>query len=91
MRLSRAWPIFGGDERTLVRHQCRRAVATIRSLGIYLQDAGKHNILFNRTTRSVTLVDFEHYGHATEHHRTLDAPEMFDTFGDVEIIEFAGG
>lgn len=33
----------------------------------------------------MTLIDFEHYGHATEYHGTLDAPEMFDIFGDGEI------
>lgn len=89
--ISRAWPSLGAEDRTLVQHQCRRAVASIRSLGIYLQDAGKKNVLFDTNTRTVTMVDFEHYGHATEHHRTLDAPEMFDIFDDVEIIEFAGG
>lgn len=83
--LSRAWPSLGADERIIVRDQCQRAVGSIRSLGIYLQDAGKYNVLYNSTTRRTTLIDFEHYGHATEHHRTLDAPEMFDIFGDEDV------
>lgn len=76
--LSRDWPSLGSVERTIVRDQCQRAVGGIRSLGIYLQDAGKHNVIYSTTTRRTTLIDFEHYGHATEHHQTLDAPEMFD-------------
>lgn len=81
--LSRAWPHH--DERIIVRGQCQRAVGSIRSLGIYLQDAGEYNVIYNSTTRSTTLIDFEHYGHATEYHRTLDTPEMFDIFSDGEI------
>ena len=38
-----------------------------------------------------TMVDFEHYGHATKYHRTLEVPEMFDIFDEVQVIEFAGG
>lgn len=79
---------LGADERILVWHQSQRTVECIRFLGVYLQGAGKGNVIYNTTMRRTTLIDFEHYGHVTEHHGTLDPPEMFDILDDVEIVGF---
>lgn len=56
-----------------------------------LQGAGKQNVIYNATTRRTTLIDFEQYEHATEHHRTLDASRMYGIFVDRELTGSAGG
>lgn len=52
-----------------------------RSLGVYLPETGKHNVLYNRATKSVTLVDFESLGNSSGMEHELDAPELLAIFG----------
>lgn len=43
-------------------------------------------MLYDRASGSVTMVDFEHYGHCTPAHlRNLDAPELRAIVDDSEL------
>lgn len=67
-------------------------MAVIRGLGIYLQDVGRHNVLYARQSKKVTMLDFEHYGQCTpHHHRDLEAPELIEIFGESGSLDIRGG
>lgn len=90
--LNTLWPNLTLNERTLIRRQCQRAVAVIRELGIYLQDAGRHNVLYARQSKKVMMLDFEHYGQYTpHHHRDLEAPELIEIFGASGLLDIRSG
>lgn len=91
-RLSDLWQTLRHHDRVNIRNKCREAVAIIRQLNIYLQDASKQNVLYERSTGKVTMLDFEHYGKCTERHlRNLDAPELLGVFGRSGMIQITGG
>lgn len=66
-----------------IREQCREAVVVLRRLGIYLLDSGPHNVLFDRESGRVTMIDFEQYRMCMDEKRkrSLDAPELVTIFG----------
>lgn len=81
-RLSDLWHVLNQPDRIYIRDKCGEAVAMGRQLSIYLQDSRKENVLYDRRTGKVTMVDFEHYGIRTERHmRNLDAPELLSILG----------
>lgn len=83
--LSDVWPHLNLDERNHVQSECMKAIGILRSVSIRLADAGKHNVLFDRETRTVTLVDFEHIGFCEYPEDTTSLePEMSAIFGDEE-------
>lgn len=55
----------------------------LRRLGIYLLDSGPHNVLFDRESGRVTMIDFEQYRMCMDEKRkrSLDAPELVTIFG----------
>lgn len=63
-----------------IREQCREAVVVLRRLGIYQVDSGPHNVLFDRESGRVTMIDFEQYGMGMEE-IPLDA-ELLTIFGN---------
>lgn len=91
-RLSDLWPTLDQSDLIYIRNKCREAVAVIRQLNIYRQDSNRTNVLFDRRTGKVTVVDFEHYGMCTERHlRNLDAPELLALFGRSGVLQISGG
>lgn len=57
--LSHIWDSLVDRERLRVREECEKAIHILRSVSIYVPDAGKHNVLYNRDTGAVTMLDFE--------------------------------
>lgn len=48
---------------THILARCKQALnILLRKIGIYLQDPGTHNVLFDMVSGRVVLVDFEMYG-----------------------------
>ena len=91
-RLSDIWQAIHHPDHIHIRNKCREAVAIIRQLNIYLQDSNKQNVLYERSTGKVTMLDFEHYGKCTEHHlRNLDAPELLKIFGRSGMMQITDG
>lgn len=87
------WPSLRQNERAHLRGQCRQAVVVLRCLGIYLQDLGRHNVLYARNTGKATMADFEYYGQCTERHMQLidNAPELVAIFGHSGLLDISGG
>lgn len=75
------WDELDIHERTHVREECEKAIHILRSLSIYVPDAGKHNVLFDRQTGTVTMLDFET---AIECPQSEHMPyvELLSLFGD---------
>lgn len=91
-RLSDLWQTLSQPDRIYIRNKCREAVAIIRQLNIYLQDSRKQNVLYERRTGKVTMLDFEHYGMCTPRHlQSLDAPELLTIFGRSGMSQITGG
>ncbi|KAH2643829.1 hypothetical protein KXV79_004719 [Aspergillus fumigatus] len=84
------WDELDIHERTHVREECEKAIHILRSLSIYLPDAGKHNVLFDRQTGTVTMLDFET---AIECPQSEHMPyvELLSLFGDSTMRERARG
>ncbi|CAG8902924.1 unnamed protein product [Penicillium egyptiacum] len=57
--LAHIWDDLSNRERTHVREECEKAIRILRSLSIHVPDAGKHNVLYQRETGAVTMLDFE--------------------------------
>ncbi|KUM66252.1 hypothetical protein ACN42_g862 [Penicillium freii] len=79
--LAHVWDELSNRERTHVREECEKAIRILRSLSIYVPDAGKHNVLYQRETGAVTMLDFET---AMECPRSEQVPyaELRSLFGD---------
>ncbi|KAJ5720218.1 uncharacterized protein N7483_008152 [Penicillium malachiteum] len=56
--LTNIWDSTSGHERTHVREECENVIRILRSLSIYVPDTGKHNVLYDRATGAVTMLDF---------------------------------
>ncbi|KUM65205.1 hypothetical protein ACN42_g1852 [Penicillium freii] len=57
--LSDIWHTLSELERAYVKAQCRSGINALRQVAVRLDDAGMHNVLYNRQSREVTLLDFE--------------------------------
>lgn len=91
-QVSILWPALTDMERAQLFEQCRQAVVILRQLRIYMQDSGRHNVLFGRSSGQVTLVDFEHHGWCTERHlHNLEAPEILTIFGRSGMMNITNG
>lgn len=79
--LAHIWDDLSDRERTHVREECEKAIRILRSLSIYVPDAGKHNVLYERETGAVTMLDFET---AIECPQSEHMPyvELLSLFGD---------
>jgi hypothetical protein len=80
-QLACLWDQLDLGEKDHIRHQCREAISVLRSFHIWLADAGKHNVIYSRDSKAVTLIDFESIGDCTGEEDTLDAPELLAIFG----------
>lgn len=79
--LAHIWDDLSDRERTHVREECEKAIRILRSLSIYVPDTGKHNVLYERETGTVTMLDFET---AMECPQSEHMPyvELLSLFGD---------
>lgn len=79
--LAHIWDDLSDRERTHVREECEKAIRILRSLSIHVPDAGKHNVLYERETGAVTMLDFET---AIECPQSEHVPyvELLSLFGD---------
>ncbi|CAG7940607.1 unnamed protein product [Penicillium salamii] len=59
MRLDRIWDDLSDGERAYVQSDCLNGIHALRHVGLRLDDPGKHNVLFDRDRRVLTLLDFE--------------------------------
>ena len=58
-----------------VKRRCRSVVEILRDIGIWIGDCGVHNVLYNRQSCKVTLLDFEVIGDCdVNHKRYLEGP-----------------
>lgn len=85
LKLADVWSDLTLAEKTHVQNECMKAIALLRSVSIRLADAGQHNVLFDRETGTVTLIDFENIGlcEFPEDTTSLE-PEMSAIFGQEE-------
>jgi serine/threonine protein kinase len=58
-QLSTVWPVLTYSERQYIQTQCLDALNTLRQIALRLDDPGLHNMLYDRESRRVTLLDFE--------------------------------
>ena len=79
--LAHIWDDLDVHERTHVREECEKAIRILRSLSIYMPDAGKHNVLYERATGAVTMLDFE---------TGVECPQS-DHIPYVELLSLFGG
>ncbi|KAJ5675023.1 uncharacterized protein N7477_004957 [Penicillium maclennaniae] len=79
--LAYIWDDLNVRDRTHVREECEKAIQILRSLSIFVPDAGKHNVLYERETGAVTMLDFES---GMERHPSEHVPyvELLSVFGD---------
>lgn len=85
--LNALWENLDPRSKQHVFYECRRAISILRCFRVWLADAGRHNVLYSRQSKRVTLIDFESVGWcATEEEaRDLDAPELLAMFGDARV------
>jgi hypothetical protein len=80
--LAGLWDQISHGEQEHIRKECRKAISVLRSFRIWLADSGKHNVLYSRDSKVVTLIDFESIGQCTgDEVDELDAPEILAIFG----------
>lgn len=82
--LAHIWDDLSVHERTHVREECEKAIRILRSLSIYMPDAGKHNVLYERATGAVTMLDFETAVECPESDH-IPYVELLSLFGDTEM------
>lgn len=88
--LAHIWDDLNVRERTQVREECEKAIRILRSLSIYVPDAGKHNVLYERETGAVTMLDFETaMGCPQSEH--IPYVELLTLFGDSVMRERTSG
>ena len=80
-QLAGLWDQLNFEEKDHIRQECRKAISVLRSFHIWLADAGKHNVIYSKDSKAVTLIDFESIGDCTGEEDTLDAPELLAIFG----------
>lgn len=84
VQLSKVWKDLTQDEKTHIKNECMKATRILRSISIRMADAGKHNVLFDRETGTVTLLDFELIGICEYPEDTGLEPEMSAILRDEE-------
>lgn len=79
--ISTMWHELSVAQKTRVRDQCRKAISILRQKGIYIWDTGKRNVLYERETDTVTLIDFESTAPLPPHGYSVEGPELYRIFG----------
>lgn len=86
------WNSLPFAEKIHVFSECRSAIQTLRSISIRLVDAGRHNILYDRMSGKVTLVDFEAIVDlGGEEQVTSLNPELVSIFGVTGMSQLIHG
>ncbi|CAI7564094.1 unnamed protein product [Penicillium glandicola] len=86
------WNSLSFTEKAHVFRECSNAVRTLRSISIRLVDSGRHNVLYDRMSGKVTLVDLEAIVDlgAGEEVTSLN-PELVSIFGATNMSQFIHG
>ena len=79
--LSTIWDDLLIAERRHIYDECRTAVSIIRSVNLVNLDAGKHNILYDRTSGGVKMIDFETVKYTPDTRLRANASELVAIFG----------
>lgn len=91
-RLFGIWDHLSFAEKAHVFRECSNAVRILRSISIRLVDAGRHNILYDRISGKVTLVDFEAVEDLGPGEQVTSLnPEMVSIFGVAGMSQFIHG
>lgn len=86
------WNHLSFAQKAHVFSECSSAIRTLRSISIRLVDAGRHNILYDRRSGKVTLVDFEAFEDLGTGERVTSLnPELVSIFGVAGISQFIHG
>ena len=85
------WNSLPFGEKALIYSECSSATQILRSISIRLVDSGKHNILYDRQSGKVTLVDFEAVVDLSGQTWTSLNPELASIFGVSGMSEFIYG
>jgi hypothetical protein len=85
--LSTIWDDLTLAERFHVQSQCRKAISILRNVYAISVDAGKHNVLYDRSTGATTMIDFERMKECDQNRLyRLDVPELYAIFGP-ELVQ----
>ncbi|KAJ5424425.1 hypothetical protein N7491_009641 [Penicillium cf. griseofulvum] len=79
MRLDRLWHDLSEGERAYIQSDCLNGIHALRQVGFRLDDPGQHNILYDRDSRVVTLLDFESA-------QLLESHTYISTYHEMRII-----
>lgn len=79
--ISTMWHELSAAQKIHVRDQCRKAISILRQKGIYIWDTGKRNVLYERETDTVTLIDFESTAPLPPEGFSVEGPELYRIFG----------
>ncbi|KAJ5533782.1 hypothetical protein N7527_000036 [Penicillium freii] len=79
MRLDRLWHDLSEGERAYIQSDCLNGIHALRQVGFRLDDPGQHNILYDRDSRVVTLLDFESA-------QLLESHTYVSTYHEMRII-----
>jgi hypothetical protein len=85
------WNSLPFAEKAHVFSECSSAIQTLRSISIRLLDSGRHNILYDRMSGKVTLVDFEAIDDLAGVQVTSLNPELVSIFGVTGMSQFIHG
>ncbi|KAK2792654.1 hypothetical protein FQN51_001626 [Onygenales sp. PD_10] len=87
-QVSQIWDQLENVDKNRIGDQCRRAVSFLRRIPVYSGDAGKHNLLYSVSSKTMTMLDFEAVGVPTPAEvAILDASELYMIFGEVVMRE----
>ena len=89
--LDRVWSTLSEIERGQVQAQCLNGIHALRTVGVRLDDAGKHNILYHRESRLLTLLDFEGAQEVDSNQPIPINHEMGAIFDDALLLGHAFG
>ncbi|KAK9623668.1 hypothetical protein V6Z94_004575 [Aspergillus fumigatus] len=91
MRLDRLWHTLSNTERAQVQSQCLNSVHALRQVTVRLDDAGMHNILYNRESGVIALLDFESAQVVESHSVVPVNHEMGAIFGSDFLLGHPSG
>lgn len=91
MRLDRLWHTLSNTERAQVQSQCLNSVHALRQVTVRLDDAGMHNILYNRESGVIALLDFESAQVVKSHSVVPVNHEMGAIFGSDFLLGHPSG
>ena len=68
------------------RNSTARLLLSSIPRGVYLQNVGKHNVLYDANSRNATIIEFEDYDQCSpEYNKFLGARERVGSFGPGDL------